>query len=297
MVSDRGDLAAFVHQAGPVVTTTQLRQRFSVSAVRWAVDSGVLQRVGHGRYALGTDVETPDEARARGLGGTLSHLSAAVAWELPVWRSPSALTVTVPARARSRAAPSGVRVLRRTLPVADVVGRRTSLVRTALDCAADLPAVEALAVLDSLLRRGTVTYQELQGEAARYCAPVRSRRRAAWFAMLADVRAANPLESVARALALDAGLLVEPQVWIGEPGLRNRMDLVDRRRRIAIETDGHEHHSSRADWARDIRRTTGHTADGWIVLRFTWDDLRRRPRWVWGVMRRVRDRRDAERGW
>ena len=44
-----------------------------------------------------------------------------------------------------------------TLPRSDVEGWATSKVRTVLDCAAELPFDEALAVADSALRHGDVT--------------------------------------------------------------------------------------------------------------------------------------------
>lgn len=295
-MSSSDDVVAFVMAHGPVVASADLSQRFSPAAVRWALRRGDILRVGHGRYAVSSAGSTcepnAEEALAVALRGAVSHLSAASAWGLSLWRNPSVVTVTVPRG--SRAVPTdGVRLVRWTLDVAELAGTRTSLERTVLDCAGTLPAMEALAVVDSALREDRLTYRQLQALALEYRAATRCRTRARWFAMLGDARAANPLESAVRALALDAGLAVEPQVWIGDSGTRGRVDLVDRRRRIAIEVDGHEHHSSRADWARDVHRTTSFTADGWVVVRFTWDDLRRRPAWVRSVLRRVRARQDG----
>lgn len=281
---------------GPVVTVAALRSVLTAEGIRWAVRAGRLRRVRRGVYritgapGIGGESVTA-ESVAVALGGVLSHLGSAVAHGLPLWRTPALVTVTVPVGSRV-VAPAGVRVVRRALRPDEIDGNRTALARTALDCAAELPAMEALAVLDSALRDGALTREELLAAADRYRARREARARARWFAVLADPQAVNPLESAGRALALEAGLAVQPQVWIGQGEVRGRADLVDRRRRIALEFDGHEHHSSRADWARDVRRTTSFTVDGWLVLRFTWDDLRRRPGWTRRTMRRARALRD-----
>lgn len=38
---------------------------------------------------------------------------------------------------------------------------------------------------------------------------------------------------------------------------------------------------------KDVRRYTLLTADGWMVLRFTWDDVMLRPGWVREVLARA----------
>lgn len=98
----------------------------------------------------------------------------------------------------------------------------------------------------------------------------------------ADERAANPFESVLRAIARDVpGLRVEPQQWVEDVG---RADLVDARLRIAIEAESHAFHSDRAALARDVHRYTAFTRHGWIVVRFTWEDVMFDPDYVRGVL-------------
>lgn len=97
--------------------------------------------------------------------------------------------------------------------------------------------------------------------------------------------AANPFESVARAIALDVpGLQVTPQVTIRESGLVARCDLVDERLRIVIEADSFEWHGGRAALARDARRYNLLTVNGWIVLRFAWEQVMHEPAFVREVL-------------
>lgn len=56
---------------------------------------------------------------------------------------------------------------------------------------------------------------------------------------------------------------------------------------IAIETDGYESHSGKIKWMSDMARANDLIAIGWTVLRFSWDDVVRRPREVARQIRAV----------
>ena len=107
----------------------------------------------------------------------------------------------------------------------------------------------------------------------------------------ADARAANPFESVLRAIALDVpGLQRLPQVEIRTPGRRLvRPDLVDARLKIAVEADSFEHHGSRKALVLDCVRYDNLVADGWTVLRFAWEHVMHRPAWVRSTLVAVTD--------
>ena len=99
---------------------------------------------------------------------------------------------------------------------------------------------------------------------------------------------ANAFESLTRAICNTVpGLHVEPQVVISSPTCWARPDLVDRERRIVIECDSYEFHAGREGFRKDVRRYTLLVADGWVVLRFTWEDVMFRPAWVREVLLRV----------
>lgn len=103
----------------------------------------------------------------------------------------------------------------------------------------------------------------------------------------ADGRAANAFESALRAIALSVdGLDVEPQVPIrvGQQFL-GRPDLVDERLGIVLEADSFEWHGDRAALGRDARRYNRLSVNGWLVLRFTWEDVMFHPDEVAVVLR------------
>ena len=55
--------------------------------------------------------------------------------------------------------------------------------------------------------------------------------------------------------------------------------------RIAVEIDGRAYHSGPREFQHDRTRQNALVAAGWIVLRFTWHDLTRRPGYVVAAVR------------
>lgn len=257
------------HQSQGVVTWAQLRRGASRRCIDAAVGSGELQRVGRGRYALAT---SPLALRAAlRLGGVASHLSAAQLWMLPLLRSPSVADVTVPASS-SALPPRGVRLHWSTIDDSQARGRVTAPLRTVLDCARSLPFAEALAVTDSALRLRLVDRDELVAAAAACRSPGsrQARRVADW----ADPLAANPFESGLRAVVHELGLDgFAAQCRFAVPGSSGFVDVGDPHRRIALEADSFEHHGHRSALHRDCRRYSDLVAAGWLVLRFSWEDV------------------------
>ena len=99
--------------------------------------------------------------------------------------------------------------------------------------------------------------------------------------------AANPFESVLRAIALDVpGLDLRPQVVIAEGGWVGRPDLVDTERRLVVEAESFEFHGRRAALRRDCERYTALTLLGWTVLRFAWEHVMFEPAYVAECLRR-----------
>jgi very-short-patch-repair endonuclease len=112
--------------------------------------------------------------------------------------------------------------------------------------------------------------------------PDRYRRRCLRVAELADGRAANPFESVLRAVAIGVeGLRVEPQVWVDGVG---RPDLVDESLGLVIEADSFEFHGRRRALKRDCERYNALVVRGWLVLRFTWEHVMFEPDQVRDVL-------------
>jgi len=59
-----------------------------------------------------------------------------------------------------------------------------------------------------------------------------------------------------------------------------RVDFAYPDQRLVLETDAYMCHSARSDWQHDRWRDNTLVAMKWRVLRFTWDDVTRRPEWV-----------------
>jgi len=55
--------------------------------------------------------------------------------------------------------------------------------------------------------------------------------------------------------------------------------------RVIVECDGWDTHHRRGQFERDRARDAALAAAGWVVLRFTWSQITRRPAWVASVIR------------
>ena len=233
--------------------------------------AGEIVTVARGRYAL----PGASEARvaAHRLCGVLSHTSAAQEHGWAVAIPPEKPHVTVSKhRVLTAGQVGGVVVHRAELGVDDAVDGVTSRERTLVDCLRNGTEADALAVADSALRDG-MPRAALHAVArdARGPGSVRVRR----LANAADARAANGFESALRSIALTvAGLNVQPQVIIrAGRRLLGRPDLVDEKLGIILEADSFEWHGDRGALARDTRRYNAFTVNGWLVLRFAWEDV------------------------
>lgn len=252
-----------------------------------AVASGQVVRDARGRYAL----PIADEARraAHRLTAVVGGLSAATAHGWEVKWPPARPSLIVPAKRRVAPARRAAVDLRwRDVPDHDVWEGVLRPAPAVVDCARTLPFDEALAVADSALRHGAVTHAELLRHADR----VRTTGRAAAMrvAREASPLAANPFESVLRAIALDVpGLDLRPQVVVCEGGWTGRPDLVDRERRIVVEAESFEFHGRRLALRRDCERYTALVLLGWRVVRFAWEHVMLAPEYVAECLRLLAD--------
>lgn len=251
-----------------------LGQREVTAACR----DGVIVRNGWGQY-----IDPGLEGHRRGallLGGVLSHLSAAAQHGWPLKKMPVRPHVTVrPNRHASASLCKSLRVYYRSLPPEAIVDGVTEPLRTVVDCARDLAFDEALTVADSALRVGAVGPAELRAMGDSLTGRGAVQARAVLAA--ADGRAANPLESVLRALCLQVdGLLVEPQVPFENATHRAMVDLADIGLGIVVEGEGFETHGSRAGFDKDCRRYTELVCAGQLVVRCTYTQVMYEPDWV-----------------
>lgn len=256
--------------AGGVATRARLIELTSRAEVDRALRSGEVVAIARGRYAL--PVVDAALAAAHRLSGTVSYRSAALVWNWAVKSPPEAPEVTVPKSRRvTEAQASGVVLHRADLGSDDVSDGVTGRDRTLLDCLRTLPFDEGLAVADSALREGFPPGR-LQAIARDAAGPgSRAVRR---VAAEATGDAANPFESALRAIALGVpGMSVRPQVAIYDPRFLGRPDLVDECLRIVLEADSFEWHGGRQALCDDARRYNRFVVRGWLVLRFSWEDV------------------------
>lgn len=280
------DATAALHRLGGISGRKSLRALTSRRELEEGLASGVVVKAGHNLYAL----PAADEAAlaARRVHGVVSHLSAALAWGWKVKDVPRRPIVTV-ARNRHPRADETVDVRYAHLPASDVVNGVTSRVRTVVDCARSLPFDEALAVADSALRSRSVKRAQLF--AAAEAGARTGRARALRVIELASPDAANPFESILRAIAIGVpGLVVVAQ---GEVG-RWHADVADARLLIAIEAESFEFHALPEAFRHDIRRYTDMVRLGWLVVRFVYEDVMRRPAYVRQVLADVVAQRQRE---
>lgn len=135
------------------------------------------------------------------------------------------------------------------LPDDDRAGLVTSPRRTVIDCLRHASFDEALSVADSALRHSALDADVLDSLASGIRGPgaIGARR----VAGQASALAANPFESVLRAISLDVpGLRLVPQVVIRD----------------------------------DARRYNHLVVRGWRVLRFSWEDVMHDPAYVRGML-------------
>ncbi|MDN5895620.1 MAG: endonuclease domain-containing protein [Nocardioides sp.] len=257
---------AVIKQLGSVAKAHELLSHLTSHQLRTAVEKGHLVRLAHGRYGLPGSLDA--KRAAASLTGSASHLSAALLHGWQVARPPEKPWVTVP---RNRKVRSATRE-RINIVYGSCTGPVTSPLQTVVDCARRLSFGEALSVADSALRHGDITWDELReaAVAVRGQGAVQCRR----VAGEANSLAANPFESMTRALALGVGLDVRPQVKIEVAHIDLHPDLVDVRRRLVIECDGYLHHANDPrTFHSDLWRYTSLTVLGWTVLRFAYHHI------------------------
>jgi hypothetical protein len=205
-------------------------------------------------YLLGVDLLTPGAA-----------VSVSSARKVHAWPHPRRVVV------RAQLTP---------LDIVTVAGvPLTTPQRTAFDLGRQAHRVKALIALDALCHRHLVSLPDIAGYAGE-----RSRwpgiRRLRELLPLVDARAESPMETELRLLLHDAGAPPPtPQYEVHDTDGRfiARVDLAYPRSRIAIEYEG-DHHRERAQFRRDITRVNALQKAGWLVLRYTADDVRHHPK-------------------
>lgn len=243
---------------------------FSRSAVdRWQA-AGKLHLIHRGVYALGHP-SVPIEGRLvaallhGGAGAVLSHATAAWWWGI-VAEEPRIVDVSTESRARST---DGVRVHHpRTL---EATRHRRFPITTVARTIADLAVHSSLNALRRVLAeadyRGLLRPDEVASYAGRGSKKLnqaleRHQPRLA--------RTRSDLETAFLALCEREGL---PIPDINAKVSRMRIDAVWPAQRVAVELDGYQGHHTPAQLKRDRRRELHARNDGFVLIRYSWDQV------------------------
>lgn len=145
--------------------------------------------------------------------------------------------------------------------------RVTTPLRTALDLGCCLRRREAFATLNDFAHKYGFTAEDYVRELGRY----RRRRGVVQLRGLIGLvrpQVESPRESWLLLEIADAALpLPEAQFWIEVDGVPTyRLDFAYPRRKVCVEYDGDEAHSSEGQRARDADRRAWLRAHGWIVI-------------------------------
>ncbi|MGH2790154.1 MAG: endonuclease domain-containing protein [Actinomycetota bacterium] len=153
--------------------------------------------------------------------------------------------------------------------------------RTLLDVCSRHPHV-AETILDTALREGLIHIDELRDLVER--ASAHRLGGVAKLRALTDVRgdgdalSESELESIVlRLLRSVAYPSPQQQVPIDIGGRLGRVDFFYPHANLVIEVDGHRWHAGRRRQIEDQRRDHSLLLQGLRVLRFTWEDVTRRP--------------------
>jgi hypothetical protein len=220
---------------------------------------------------------------AGGLRAVASHRSAAELWELP-GRDGRAVELTCPRRRRARH--DGL-IVHESRVLDDVVDFTrldgipvTTAARTIFDLASFRSSSTVDLAIDRALRRGLVSFDELQVTLARLTR--RGRAGVAVFRELLDERsplAETESEGEHRLLRLFVRLglprpVTQHEIRDEDGRLVARVDFAYPDLKIAIEYDSYAHHVGKAALVRDGARRNAIVSLGWLPITATAADLR-----------------------
>ena len=156
----------------------------------------------------------------------------------------------------------------------------TTLARTIVDLASIVRRNRLEWLIDDAVAARRVNLSEVQEtleSVARKGKPGVRSLRAILDDRLGDPHSMSVLERMGRSLLLSGGIrgftTEYPVPWSPE----RRFDVAFARRHLAIEWDSRRWHLQASAFRVDRERDRAAIVHGWRVLRFTWDDVVRRP--------------------
>jgi very-short-patch-repair endonuclease len=294
-VLDLTPIIALAREQDGIVSNAQAADLgLTPSARRNAIDRRGWRRPFYGILFVPEASKDVDRSRARAAAmrfseGVVSQRSAARFWGLeglPRRHHSEPVFVTLPRTSGCRQ-PPGVALTWQALAPDDVVNVDGILVTTPARTLQDLARTEsrevAVCVAESAVRKALITPEEL----AALPAPVSP---SPW--LLVDPLAQTPIETLVRLPLVDAeiGPLVSQYEVTTSSGITlAAIDLALPLYRIGLEADGREGHDDDKAFVWDRRRDVLLAEDGWIIIRFSWQDALR-PAYVLQTVNRAIDR-------
>jgi predicted transcriptional regulator of viral defense system len=284
-------LQFLAENAGVITRSEVLALGMKPATLARRVQTGHLVAVGKGLYVqpgVMAAERTTLLAATHALDAIASHQSAARLHELDGVGS-SNITVTVPVRKCNRFGPVIVHQLT-DLEEGDVTVIRgiptTDPKRTIIDLAAVIGSTRLATILDEAHRRRLTSYEEvavLLESLARRGKPGVTKLRSVLKPRLEGfVVSESALETRLHALISRAGL-PPPTAQFRPPWLKSvngRVDLAYVDERLIVEGDSRRWHGTPESFQADRHRDNLAQLAGWRILRFTWEDITRRPSYV-----------------
>jgi very-short-patch-repair endonuclease len=288
-----------------VFTRTQAHtERISDRMLQLRVRRGTLDRVARDVYRIaGAPPSWHQEILTAALAGgpdcCVSHRAAAALHEYDGCR-PDIVEVVHHQRRDYRVPPAGSAVIVHTTSVLDPIDRTmwgpipvTTPVRTLIDLGAVIRIDRLEEALDSAERDGKIDRFDLitRHEQIRQS----GRNGVGLLALLLEARAhhaATPQSVLERRMLrlLTAAGLPEPECQVRVPRGDGRFAYLDFAYvpvHLGIELDGHAWHATALQRQRDHERQNQVVVSDWTVLRFTYDDVVKRPEYVATLVRRA----------
>jgi very-short-patch-repair endonuclease len=182
------------------------------------------------------------------------------------------------------AIPKVDRTFRRSVPV-------TSVDRTIIESARDANEEQLSMILEEALRQKLTRVDRLE-KRLRDLNPKGRRGARCLQRLLRALADGEPpteseLESAFLRICRRAGLSPSRQVWVSDTDVIGRVDFAFAECKVVVEVDGHRWHSMKADVERDRVKEARLSAEGWVTLRFTWDQVQKDPATIVAALKRV----------
>jgi very-short-patch-repair endonuclease len=280
-------------QAGAFTRAQAYAEGMSRSQVARRVSSGGWTRL-TGQALVARDVESCALTQVWAVyltwpDAVASHLTAARFHRFPLAHSGS-VHATVPRSLRSIGGLTAHRLPLDAFEIWDVTPDRgprvTSPTRTALDCLRSLDREAGLSLLAWLVARQVLSRDQLAAVLVDDAGSHGSKRLYELFRRTAG-DALSEAERVLHAALRRAGLVG----WAANVRVRDAtgviavVDILFAAQRLVIEIDGWAAHGNRDAFENDRRRQNRLVNAGYVVLRFTWNDITHRESEVLGQIR------------